>query len=226
MQDYSVEHSSVECRWIFNRMLPSLPGPGTPAFATLVKGLQKFGIDPSGITVDAPSSRMSEVVLGIVLMDKRVAVRIAASSFDLYVSPLYFGDEAALMEIGQLVLNAVREIDTEADQAEARIRTSSHFSLIDADAAKFLDYHLKLTAPNQALIPDAIAYKVTAPAETHASGLRVVFSPSIAYSNAIFVEVVADYSKALNIEHLATWVTADFEGIMKLVSLQEAEANQ
>lgn len=137
MEEYSVEHSSVECRWLFKRMLPSLPGPGTPPFARLVKGLHSYGIDPSGITVDAPSSRMGDLVLGIVLLEKRVAVRITASSFELFVSALYVGDEATLVKIAELILSALREIDAEADQAEAKIRTSSHLTLTSANAEMF-----------------------------------------------------------------------------------------
>ena len=87
MIEYRVEHSSVECRWLFKRMLPSLPGPGTPAFASLVKGLHSFGIDPSGVAVDAPSSTMGDLVLSIVLLEKRVVARLRASSFELIASP-------------------------------------------------------------------------------------------------------------------------------------------
>jgi len=143
--EYSVEHSSVEGRWLFKRMLPSLPGPGSPPFAKLVKGLHSYGIDPSSVTVDAPSSRMGDLVLGILLLEKRVAVRLTASSFELFVSPLYEGDETALVEIAELLLNALREIDAEADQAEAKIRTSSHLSLTSANAEMFLVGHLKRT---------------------------------------------------------------------------------
>lgn len=226
MEEYSVEHSSVECRWLFKRMLPSLPGPGTPPFASLVKGLHPFGIDPSGVTVDAPSTKMGDLVLGVVLLEKRVAVRITASSFDLFVSPLYVGDETTLVEIAELIRNALREIDPEADQAEAKIRASSHLSLTSANAEMFLSDHLKLSAPVQRLVPDAVAYKVSLSEGIHASGLRVVVSKSIAYKNAIFVEVFADYSKAPDSETLATWVSADFEAIMNLLALSEAEEKQ
>ncbi len=226
MIEYSVEHSSVECRWLFKRMLPSLPGPGSPPFAKLVRGLHSHGIDPSGVTVDAPSSRMGDLVLGIVLLEKRVAVRITASSFELFVSPLYVGDETTLVEIAQLLFNALREIDAEADQAEAKIRTSSHLSLTSANAEMFLGGHLKLSGPDEGLVPDAVAYKVSLGEGIHASGLRVVVSKSIAYKNAIFVEVFADYSEAPASETLAIWVSADFEAIMKLLALSEVEEKQ
>jgi hypothetical protein len=207
-------------------MLPSLPGPGTPPFAKLVKGLHQFGIDPSGVTVDAPSSRLGDLVLGIVLLEKRVAVRITASSFDLYVSPLFLGDETPLTEIGQLIIGSLREIDNEADQAEAKIRTASHLSLKDAEAEKFLSGTLNIVAPRETLVPDAIAYKVRPTDAFHASALRIVVSQSIAYSNAIFMEVFADYSKAPVVEALASWVSSDFEGIMEVFSLREVEVSE
>jgi hypothetical protein len=224
--EYSVEHTSIECRWVFKRMLPSLPGPGTPAFANLVKGLHSFGIDPAGVSVDAPSSRMGDLVLSIVLLEKRVVVRLTASSFELIVAPVYVGDETTLVEIAELILTALSEIDAEAHRAEAKIRTSSHLSLTSANAETFLVGHLNLAAPDERLVPDAVAYKVSLSEGIHSSGLRVVISKSIAYKNAIFVEVFADYSEAAAPETLATWVNADFETIMRLLALTEGEEKQ
>ena len=68
--------------------------------------------------------------------------------------------------------------------------------------------------------------KVSLGDDIRASGLRVVVSKSIAYKNAIFVEVFADYSEAPAAEALATWVSADFEAIMKLLALTEGEEKQ
>lgn len=98
-------------------MIPSLPGPGTPAFAELVKGLEPFGIEPSAVTIDAPSARLSDVVLGIVLLEKRVVVRITASSFELFVTSLFVGDDSALIEIAHQILTAVPVIDAATEKA-------------------------------------------------------------------------------------------------------------
>lgn len=224
MREYNVEQTSVECRWIYKRMLPSLPGPGTPAFAKLVKELAAFGIDPSGVTVDAPSSRMSDIVVGIVLLEKRVVGRITASSFDLFVTSLLEGDESSLVAIADLILNALREIDSDVDQAEVSIRTSSHLSLVSADVEEFLGEHLNLSPSMVGFVPDAVAYKVGATERTHFSEVRLVIARSIGYANSVFIDLNAKYSEAPNVEVLATWIMADFDGIMEQIRLKEAQA--
>lgn len=223
MREFNVEHSSLESQWLFKRMLPSLPGPGTPAFAKLVKGLASYGMEPSGVTVDAPSSKLSDVVLGIVLLEKRVIVRITAASFDLFVTSLFVGDDAPLVEIADLVLNAAQEIDPEAEKADAKVRTSSHLSLISADVDEFLREHLTMSASKSELIPDAAAYKIGPTGKINSSELRLVVAKSIGYANSIFVDVNRNYSNATSASSVATWANADFEIIMELLGLQEAK---
>jgi len=203
-------------------MLPSLPGPGTPSFASLVKGLAAFGIDPSGVTLDAPTSKLSDVALAIVLHEKRVIVRITAASFNLYVTSLFVGDDAVLVQIGELILNAVQEIDSDADKAEVTIRTSSHLKLLSADVDEFLREHLALSNSIPGLVPDAAAYKVVSGQNIHSSDLRIVIAKSIGYVNSIFVDVNRNYSNA-PIAELAHWANADFEVMMELLGLKEAE---
>ena len=203
-------------------MLPSLPGPGTPAFAKLVKGLAAFGIDPSGVTVDAPTSKLSDVALAIVLHEKRVIVRITATSFNLYVTSLIVGDDDALVQIGELILSAVKEIDSDADKADVTIRTSSHLKLLSGDVADFLKEHLALSNSIAGLTPDAAAYKVGSGQDVNSSDLRIVIAKSIGYVNSVFVDVNRNYSSA-PIADLASWANEDFEVMMELLGLKEAE---
>jgi hypothetical protein len=207
-------------------MLPSLPGPGTSAFARLVKGLDSFGITPEGVSVDAPSSRLSDVVLGIVLLEKRVAVRITSGSFDLFVTSLFVGDDESLIEIANLVLAALREIDPDVNEANLKVKTSSHLSLITTDVDQFLSEHLKLGAAITGLVPDAAAYKVSSMENLHASDLRIVIAKSIGYTNSVFVDMTASYADAPPAETLATWVSGDFDVITELLGLKEAKKGQ
>ena len=86
MVEYVIERSTIEAKWIFERMLPVLPGPGTPAFAKLADELHPYGITPNEVLVDAPTSRMGDVVLSITLLDRKVLLRITAAFFELIVS--------------------------------------------------------------------------------------------------------------------------------------------
>ncbi len=223
MREYNVEHTSLECQWLYKRMLPSLPGPGTPAFANLVKGLDSFGIEASGVTVDAASSKLSDVVLGLVLLEKRVVVRITATSFDLFVTSLLVGDDDSLVGIADLVLKALREIDPDADKADAKIRTSSHLSLGSADVDEFLGEHLVLRPSMTGLVPDVAAYKMNANEKIYSSELRLLIAKSIGYANSIFLDLNRSYSNSSTAATLATWANSDFEVIMEMLDLKEAE---
>jgi hypothetical protein len=203
-------------------MLPSLPGPGTLPFAKLVKGLAAFGIEPSGVTLDAPTSKLSDVALAIVLDEKRVIVRITAAAFNLYVTSLIVGDDEALVQIGELILNAVKEIDADADKADITIRTSSHLKLLSADVDDLLREHLALSNSMTGFTPDAAAYKAGSGPGINSSDLRIVIAKSVGYVNSVFVDLNRNYSSA-PIADLAGWANADFEVIMERLGLKEAE---
>lgn len=226
MREYNVEHSSIECQWLYKRMLPSLPGPGTPAFARLVKGLDSFGIEPSGVTVDAASSKLSDVVLGLVLLEKRVIIRITASSFSMFVTSLFVGDDDSLVGIADLIQQALQEIDPDADKADARIRTSSHLSLVSESVEEFLAEYLVLGTSMSGLIPDAAAYKLNSHENIHSSELHLVIAKSIGYANSIFVDVNSRYPNAPPSATLATWANSDFEVITDMLGLREAEGDR
>ena len=204
-------------------MLPSLPGPGTPAFATLVKDLDPFGLDAAGVTVDAASSKLSDVVLGLALLEKRVVARITATSFDLFVTSLLVGDDNSLIGIADLILKALQEIDLDADKANARIRTSSHLSLVSADVDEFLRKHLVLRPSMSGLVPDAVAYKLDSNEKIHSTELRLLIARSIGYANSIFIDVNRSYSDAPSAATLATWANSDFEVVMEMLDLKESE---
>lgn len=144
MREFTVERTSVNFKWTFKRMIPSLPGPGTSAFASLCKGLQPYGLTPSRVTVEAPTARLSDVALGIGLLDNRVALRITPADFEMFVSELFEGDESNLVDIGNLSFAALLEVDEEAGQGNAELRVSSHLKLAPLENFAVLHEHLRL----------------------------------------------------------------------------------
>jgi hypothetical protein len=202
-------------------MLPSLPGPGTPPFVKLVRALAPFGIDPAGVSVEAPSSKMSDVVLAIVLLEKRVVARITASSFDLFVTTLFVDDERPLVNIAEAVLVALREIDAEVDQGEVNVRTSSHLSLVSEDIQGFLGEQIKVKPSMSGFSPDAAVYKIRRDERTYFSEARIVIANSIGYPNSLFVDFNAKYVSTAKPEVLANWIMSDFEAIMERIGLRE-----
>lgn len=99
MREYTVEQSLLDFKWTFQGMLPSLPGPGSPAFAELCKGLQPYGITPFAVTVDSPSARLGDLILSIGLLSGRVTVKFSSSTLEVYVRELLVGDEEKLIPI-------------------------------------------------------------------------------------------------------------------------------
>ena len=224
MNTYVVERSSVEARWTFDRMLPSLPGPGTPAFAKLTRALHPYGITPFGVSVDAPSSRMGDVVLTIVLLEKRLELRLTAASFELFVHELLDEDEPRLVDIANLVLDAVRETEPEIGEISVKYRISSHLSLPAMGINEFLKEHQVPKAPGLGLVTDAVVYRVDKLEKFNSAELRFVITNSVAFKNALFLDVNATYPKVPSVAVLAKWISADFEAIMDLLGLTEGNS--
>src|SRR5258705_12633134 len=115
MRAYTVEQTSLSLKWTFHRMLPSLPGPGTPGFADLCKGLHPYGLLPAAVTVDSPTTRLGDLYIGIVLLDNgRLTLRLSCSGLELFLKELFIGDEEILVQIVDLVFVALSSIDSEA----------------------------------------------------------------------------------------------------------------
>ena len=224
LAEYVIEHTSIESQLTFARMLPSLPGPGTSAFAKLVKALHPFGISPSGVTVDTPSSRMSDVVLSIVLLDKRVGIRITAASLELLVNGLFADDDNSLITIVDSVFDALRSIDEESVAGAVSHRVTSHFKLTNENALEFLAKHQVSNTLDAGLVVDAIAYKVNRRESDsiHASEIRFVLAKSLLYKNALFVDLNATYPELTETAMLFTWMNSDFDRTLAMLDLIEA----
>jgi hypothetical protein len=204
-------------------MLPSLPGPGSPPFVELVKGLHPFGISPSKVTLDSPSTRLGDLFLTIGLLDDRLTVRIASGSLELFVRELFVGDEEKLVPIADVLFVALTAIDSEANLGTANLRASSHLKVVSGDVEKLLSEHAKFSESVSALIPDAIVYKVNPGDESKAKELRVVIAKSLTYSDAIFMDISADYEGPVTPAELAERMNADADRIMAMLSLKEQE---
>lgn len=203
-------------------MLPSLPGPGTPAFATLVKALHPFGISPTGVTVDAPSSILADVVLSIALLEKRVGVRLTAASFELLVNGLFVGEESALVTIVEAVLEAVRTIDSDVVASRVTHRVASHLKLRSSDINKFFLEHQMPSFASAGLLTDAIAYKVNPRENIHAAEIRFVLAKSVVHENALFINMNATYPEIPGTAMLVEWMNSDFDVTLGLLGLIEA----
>lgn len=219
MREYTVEHSSLTFKWTFNRMLPSLPGPGTPAFAELCKGLHPYGMTPSRVVVDAPSTRLGDVSVSIGLLENRLAVRLTASTLELLINELWAGDKEKLIPIADLVFAAATAIDADAIQGKANIKTSLHLKLAPGETEAILSEHTSLDKIPAAFAFDAVIYRVNLGEESKAQDFRVMLAKSLAYESTLFVDITGDYEGPATPTELATYINTDAERVMEMIGL-------
>ena len=221
MREYTVERTSLNFKWTFKRMLPSLPGPGTPAFATLCKGLHPHGLSAARVTVEAPTARLSDVALGIALLDNRVALKITPADFEMYVSDLYEGDQANLVEIANLIFGALGQVDEDASQGNAEVRVSSHLKLDPLENFATLHEHLRLAESVPGLIPEAAVYQVVVGESPDSKEIRVVVAKSIAFEDALFIDTTIPYDGRIDILKIAEQVELYFSLVTEKLGFRE-----
>ncbi len=221
MRQYSVQQTSLTFKWVFKRLIPSLPGPGSPGFPALCRILHPYGLNASGVTVEAPSSRLSELTLSLSLLDNRVALRMTCGFLEMYVSSLITGDEEKLVKILELSFPTLSEIDSEVGEGEAQVRVATHLKLPPLENFTLLHEHLIGPASNAKLIPEAAVYKIDVEDASRTKELRVVIAKSIAFEDALFVEVNSIYDGPLAISDLAKRVEADLESVIGILGLEE-----
>jgi hypothetical protein len=222
MREYEIEQTSLTFIWTFDRMLPSLPAPGTPAFAILCKLLHPYGLTSSKITGDAPTSRLSDTVIRIILLDNRLGIKIKFNSVEVFCDDLFEGDEKLLLEIVNSLFAALREIDEEVLQGKVQIRISTHLGLKPRENFSVICEHLtSIGEPN--FIPEAAIYQVKPETDSAAKALRVFISNSVVYKDALFAEVSADYENVTNMNQFAESVEKDFYSVIGMLGLKERQ---
>jgi len=203
-------------------MLPALPGPGSPQFPKLVKDLHSFGILPADVIVDAPTNKLSDLVLMIGLLERRVIVRITAELFELNVNSLFEGDDPHLISIAGAVFSALSEIDADSKKGIALIRSTTHLSLNPQDLNQILAEYL--SGRIAGLEPETIVYRVSLPKMAKGEDVRLVFSKSVVFDNSLFVDISTNYRHVDDLTDLAEQANLTFEAALGLLGLREKSA--
>jgi hypothetical protein len=206
-------------------MLPFIPGPATPAFANLIKGLHPYGINASMIAIDTPSSILADVVMTIAgLLDNRLLIRIRPNDLELFLKEFLIGDEEKLIDILSLVFKAATEIDSDAMKGTVNFRSSSHLRLQPKELDALLQEHLCLSNTIDGLSPSSAAYKIDLGAEAKAEDMCVVIAKSLTYEEAVFIDISADYRGPFDIAESAKIIETEFEKVMGLFGLVESSS--
>lgn len=219
MIEFRAEQSSVTYRWAFEKILAALPTPGTKTFATLCRELGPYGIAPTGISFESPTSVLSDVVYRVALLDGRVALRISYSGFEMVVEPMFPGDDDLLVKILVSVFGVLGEVDPNASAGKAEVALTSHLTLLTKDVDTFLLEHLTQTNAQLNFIPEAFAYGVRPTDSTNKREFRVVVMRSVRFKNAVFINFVLSSEAPESPARTAEITSAESERTLTLLGL-------
>jgi hypothetical protein len=220
MLDCVTEQSSGVYRWTFKRMLPGLPSIGTPFFGRLVRELQPYGISPAGVFIEAPTSQLADVNLRIFLLEgQRAMLRISLATVELNLDYLSAGDEVRFPALLTSVFDILKELDPDSQRGGSQLTLRAHLSLQSQAPDVFLAEHIRPPANQERLQPGIVHYNVVLDKNSAAALLRIGMTRSLAFENALFVELVAEYDGPPDPAHVFESLGEDAKAAFGLVGL-------
>jgi len=221
MWDFEIEQASLNVRWSYERLIPALPVTGTEAFAVLCDGLAPFGLSASRILLEAPSSRLGDAVLTIILLEGRLGVKFWISGFEIIVDELYQDDEQNLIDIANVVFSAVSKIDANAKRGKTHLRMMYHLALDAGISEELMSKHLPLAREDNSLTPDMAVYQVKVESGTLLQDARLAVAKSALFEKAVFVDVRLDYTAFDDIGDFRHLVEANIAKLLLTLDLRE-----
>ncbi len=223
MREFEIEQVSFNAKWHYKRIIPALPVAGTEAFGILCKRLAPFGLSASRILLDAPSNKLGDAVLTVILLDGRLGIKFSVSSFEIIVDELYEDDERNISDIAKVLFEALKKIDSEVDNGNVGIRLMYHLKLEAGENSKFMSEYLIDT--NTRLAPEMAIFQVSKVSESILQNSKVAIAKSAPYENAIFMDINLDYSRVENIANFPKQIENDVVDIFNIFSLRELKTD-
>lgn len=225
MREFEIEQVSLNVKWNYERIIPSLPVIGTEAFGVLCKRLAPFGLLASRILADAPTNKLGDALMTIILLEGRLGIKFSVSFFEIIVDELFEDDEQNVIAIADIIFEALKKIDLDVENGKPNINLRYHLKLSPNENAKILSEHLILSGINPNLSPEMAIYQVNLEENTILQNSRVAIAKSIAYENAIFLDIHLDYSKIENTMKFAEDVQKDVTKVFEMFGLKEQISN-
>ena len=219
MRQCTVEQSTVVYRGTFGQILPWLPIPGNKGFATLSKGLSKYGLSPASLEIEAPTSRLNDFVLTMSLLTDRVKLKLSWGWFEFLIGSLYEGDEPSLIEIAGVLFATLAEIDSETRQSIGKYQCYSHLKLGPSQAEDLLRENLGGSGLSE-LVPDAFAYQLKWKELKEGENARIVVARSLRVDDGLFVDLTVEYVSPDEPAKMVDRMNHDYERALGLLGLQ------
>jgi hypothetical protein len=219
MRQSTIEQSTIIYKGTFAQMLPWLPSPGNKGFPSLSKALGKHGLLPAGIELEAPSSRINDVVLIMSLLGDRLKLRLSYGWFEFVISNLYEGDEPGLIDIANQLFTTLREIDNEMSQSSGEYRSYAHLKMRPSQADELIRENLGVGA-SPALVPDAFAYQLTWEGLGDGDRARIVVAKSLRFDDGLFVDLTINYVSPDEPAQMVERINHDYDRALELLGLE------
>ena len=200
-------------------MLPWLPTPGNKGFQSLSKGLSAHGLVPAGIELEAPSSRINDVVFTMSLLEDRLKLRLSYGWFEFLISNLYEGDEPALIEIANQLFTTLREIDNELRHGVGDYRSYAHLKLRPSQADDLMKENLG-RGVSSTLVPDAFAYQLAWEGLHERDRARIVVAKSLQVDEGLFVDLTINYVSPDEPAQMVERINRDYDRALELLGLE------
>jgi hypothetical protein len=219
MRQSTVEQSTVVYRGTFAQMLPWLPIPGNKGFATLSKGLSKYGLSPANLEIEAPSNRLNDFVLSMSLLSDRLKLKLSWGWFEFLIGGLYEEDEPSLIEIAGVLFATLAEIDSETKQSIGKYQSYSHLKLGPSEAEEVLRENLVGLGSSE-LVPDAFAYQLKWTDLKEGESARIVVARSLRLDDGLFVDLSVEYVAPSEPAQMVDRMNQDYGRALGLLGLQ------
>jgi hypothetical protein len=219
MRQSTVEQSTITYKGILAQMLPWLPTPGNQGFLSLAKALGKHGLSPAGIELEAPSSRLNDVVLTMSLLDDRVKVKLSYGWFEFLISNLYEGDEPSLIDIADGLFATLREIDGDMKQKSGEYRSYAHLKMLAGQADALIRENLG-SANSSAALPDAFAYQLKWKELKEEEQARIVVAKSLRLPDGLFIDLAIEYVSPDEPARMVERINQDYDRALSILGLQ------
>ena len=188
--DYSQPITShCRLRGLHEKLLSTLPVPGTAGFPVLRDGLTEYGLKASQMRLDN-ALILSAAVLHIDLLDGRLSVAISYTDFQMKASRLYYDDIPKFKEIAAVLFKVVNALDPGFTKGKAGVKYSAHFVLEDNDSAGFLKEHLGNSKLPGDWLPHAFVYGLDSLYAGDTVG--IVVTKSLVFPGGLYMDISSD----------------------------------
>lgn len=226
MRKFKIEQASINVQWHYDRLAPGLPLPGTEAFGLLCKRLAPFGLNANFISIDAPSNKLVDAVLTVVLLDGRLVIKFRVTSFEVIIDDFLDNDEQNLIDICVALFEAMKRIDSDTNCGSAKIRMMYHLRLDTGENDRMMRDLFAGTSENANLVPEVGIFKLAIDSDTVLRESRVAIAKSLVFAEAVFVDLDLSYASTDDALSLQNRVESDVFLILKELGLTHDEAGE